>query len=314
MHESAGSQFIKNVKTTGYDDCINQCTLTNNCQAFRYVFGDYNGESAGDCKLYGSGSFSETKCANTLHDWAYLTDPPVIEVEETVRAACSTECPDADGQIYTAKNKQVFHLDCQKRHGTAWFHKLDASSLKECTESCASVIGCQSVDYHKRTKKCYLGKRTSQPTLSAPGWATAYSLGCTGACTQDSCVNACGSNAPPADITPTPEPEPEQEPIVPANPPPPPPPREVKCNDDDNSEVDLDGTKYQIRCGKQYRENGKHAASGVSYTECLKLCSADNTCNSVDYWEPNGAKGCYLFSTTGEPAYSTELNWSAFKA
>lgn len=74
---------------------------------FRYVFGDYNDEKAGDCKLYGSGTFSDGKCGNTLHDWAYLTDPPVVEVEENVRAACSTECPDADGQIYTAKNKQV---------------------------------------------------------------------------------------------------------------------------------------------------------------------------------------------------------------
>ncbi|OQE41363.1 hypothetical protein PENCOP_c005G04855 [Penicillium coprophilum] len=305
MHESKGSNFIKNVQTTGYDDCINQCTLTDNCQAFRYVFGDYNDEKAGACKLYGSGTFSDTKCGNTLHDWAYLTDPPVIEVPESVRAACSTECPDAD--VF-----EVFHLDCQKRHGTAWFHKLESNSLKECTESCASFIGCQSVDYHKRTKKCYLGKRTSKPTLDAPGWTTAYSLGCSGACTDDSCGNTCGLTAPPANITP--KPEQDQEPIMPANPTTSPPPKEINCNDHNNSQVDLDGTKYEIRCGKQYRENGRHAASGISYTECLKLCSADSTCNSVDYWEPSGGQSCYLFSVTGEPAHSTELNWAAFKA
>ncbi|KXG46663.1 uncharacterized protein PGRI_055190 [Penicillium griseofulvum] len=311
MHEATGSTFIKTVRTTGYDDCINQCTLTDDCQAFRYVFGDYNGESAGDCRLYGSGVFSDKKCGNTLHDWAYLTDPPVIEVPENVRAACSTECPDADGQIYTAKNKQVFHLDCQKRHGTAWFHKLDSNSLKECTESCASVIGCQSVDYHKRTKKCFLGKRTSKPTLDAPGWATAYSLGCSGGCTQDSCGETCGSAAPPTNITPPPEQE--QEPIVPANPSTPPAPREVKCYDDDNSQVDVDGTKYEIRCDKQYREDSRHVASGISYTECINLCSADSTCNSVDYWDPNGGRSCYLFSGTGEPTHSTNMNWAAFK-
>ncbi|KAJ5382456.1 hypothetical protein N7517_000367 [Penicillium concentricum] len=332
MHESKGSSLIKNVQTTGYDDCINQCTLTDSCKAFRYVFGDNGDEKAGDCKLYGSGTFSDGKCGNTLHDWAYLTDPPVIEIPESVRAACSTECPDADGQIYTAKNKQVFHLDCQKRHGTAWFHKLDSNSLKECTDSCASFIGCQSVDYHKRTKKCYLGKRTSKPTLDASGWATAYSIGCSGACTEDSCGSSCGSTAPPVNITPTPEqeqepivpespppaiitPEPEQdpEPIVPANPAPAPAPKEVNCNDDNNSQVDLDGTKYEIRCDKQYRDNSRYVASGISYTECLKLCSADSTCNSVDYWDPSGGQSCYLFSGTGEPAHSTNMNWAAFK-
>ncbi|KAJ5950497.1 uncharacterized protein N7479_008910 [Penicillium vulpinum] len=321
MHESKGSTLLKNVPTTGYDDCINQCTLTDNCQAFRYVFGANGDEKTGDCKLYASGTFSNAKCGNTLHDWAYLTDPPVVDVAENLRAACSTECPDADGQIYTAKNKQVFHLDCQKRHGTAWFHKLDSNSLKECTESCASFIGCQSVDYHKRTKKCYLGKRTSKPTLDALGWASAYSLGCSGACTEDSCGNTCGSIAPPVNVTPLPE---QQDPIVPANPPTeqdpipanpstPPVPKEVKCDDDNNSVVDLDGTKYKILCGKQYYDDSRYVASGISYTECLKLCSADQTCNSADYWDPSGGQSCYLFSGTGEPTYSTDMNWAAVK-
>lgn len=80
--------------------------LTDLLGRFRYVYGDYNDEKAGACKLYKKGAFSNTKCSNTLHDWAYLTDPPVIEVEEKPQVACSTECPDADGQIYTAKNKQ----------------------------------------------------------------------------------------------------------------------------------------------------------------------------------------------------------------
>jgi hypothetical protein len=71
------------------------------------VYADYAGEAQGACKLYSSGEFSTTRCGNTLHDWAYLTDPPFVDVPESVRAACSTECPDADGQIYTAKNKQV---------------------------------------------------------------------------------------------------------------------------------------------------------------------------------------------------------------
>ncbi|KAJ5201683.1 uncharacterized protein N7498_006346 [Penicillium cinerascens] len=65
------------------------------------------------------------------------------------------------------------HWEATKRHGTAWFGKLDAKPPKECTEPCASYLGCQSVNFHQRTKKCYLGKRTSKPTLDAPSWATA---------------------------------------------------------------------------------------------------------------------------------------------
>lgn len=57
--------------------------------------------------MYTDGEFSTTKCGNTLHDWAYLTDPPIVDVKQDVRLACSTDCPDADGQLYTAKNKQV---------------------------------------------------------------------------------------------------------------------------------------------------------------------------------------------------------------
>lgn len=259
-----------------------------------------------------------------------------------MRAACSTECPDADGQVYTAKNKQVkfssfftmltvpatyrltrfkmFQLDCQKRHGTAWFGKLDASSLKECTEACASYIGCQSVDFHARTNKCYLGKRTSKPTLEASGWATAYSLGCAGACSEDCCDKSCSSTptSPPPQITlpslkpvASVSPEPSTGPVID----PPAPAKEVNCPGDDNSEVSVEGEKYQIRCDKQYFQNGqiKLAASGVSYTECLKLCSGDSTCNSVDYHRPADTKACYTFNGGGEPSRTSTINWAAFK-
>lgn len=71
------------------------------------MYADYADEAQGACKLYSSGEFSANGCGNTLHDWAYLTNPPFVDVLEPVRAACSTECPDAGGQLYTAKNKQV---------------------------------------------------------------------------------------------------------------------------------------------------------------------------------------------------------------
>jgi len=57
--------------------------------------------------MYSDGGFSATKCGNTLCDWAYLTDPPVVDVKQDVRLACSIACHDADGQLYSAKNEQV---------------------------------------------------------------------------------------------------------------------------------------------------------------------------------------------------------------
>lgn len=207
----------------------------------------------------------------------------------------------------------MFHLDCQKRHGTLWFHKLDANSLKECTDHCASFLGCQSVDFHKRTKMCYLGKRSSKPTLDAPGWATAYSLGCSGACQQDTCDRGCSSTTPPT-VTPPTAGE-DQQPPAPVNPIPPPTPKEATCPDDNNTEVEIEGTKYQIRCDKQYRHTASPVSTGGSYTECLKLCSTDATCKTVDYWDPNGTKGCYLFTVGAgeEPTYATTSCWAAFK-
>lgn len=88
-----------------------------------------------------------------------------------------------------------------------------------------------------------------------------------------------------------------------------------ELHDDDNTEVDLDATKYQIRCDKQYRFNAIPKSSGVSYTECLKLCSGNPTCKTVDYWDPKGGKHCYLFTVGAgeEPAYKSDMCWAAFK-
>lgn len=204
--------------------------------------------------------------------------------------------------------KQVFHLDCAKRFGTTPFHKTTADSLKQCVDSCALTIGCTSVDFHKRTKKCYLGKRSDKPTTVAPGWASAHSSGCSGACDQGACCDNKGSTTVPVEEDPTPT----SDPIV--NPPPTSPPTEANCPADDNKVVDIEGQQYQIRCEKQFKDGPYSNSQVTSFTECLKTCTTDPTCQGVDFWDPNGSKTCYLFTTTGEPQNSYPGgNWAAFK-
>lgn len=201
--------------------------------------------------------------------------------------------------------EQVFYLDCAKRFGTTPFHQTTAVSLKQCVESCASFIGCTSVDFHKRTKKCYLGKRSDKPTIDAPGWATAHSSGCSGACEQGVCYdNKETTTLPVEDPTPTPDPI-----VNPA----PAPSAEANCPADNNKVVDIEGQNYQIRCEKQFRFGQYYNSPVNSYTECLKTCTANQTCQGVDFWDPSGAKACYLFTTIGEPIYDCTTNWAAFK-
>lgn len=222
-----------------------------------------------------------------------------------------------------ANASQVFHMDCQKRHGTAWFHKTSQNSLKDCINSCASHIGCQSVDFHQRTRQCYLGKHQGEPTVSSPGWASAHSLGCSGACDEDSCTT-CTSNSGPATGpgTSTPPTQGQDQgqsggatPSVPATPPPPPPPTEAKCMDDNNSVVEIDGTKYNIRCELQIRDKTiVGSGPAATFTDCLKMCNNNADCKSADFWDPNGSKDCYLFDSPDEPAYTSGTNWAAYVA
>ncbi|KMU90602.1 hypothetical protein CIHG_08318 [Coccidioides immitis H538.4] len=307
MHQSEGTKLIATVHTSGYDDCINRCSETDNCNGFQYIYGDSGNERTGDCRLYSSAMFSTQKCGNTLHDWAFLTDPPVIEAKQEVQLACSTKCPDADGQLYKAKNKQVFHMDCQKRHGTAWFHKTEKDTLKACINSCASYIGCQSVDFHQRTRQCYLGKHQGEPAVQASGWASAHSMGCSGACDEN---EACSLNEPAEPLLENvipPASESGQTPSqfsAPAN-------LDITCDSNNNQVVKIDGKNYHILCGKQFRDPVTGYKPVKSFTECLELCGNTDNCSSVDFYDPHGGKTCYMFTSNQEPPYEHSNIWAA---
>jgi hypothetical protein len=44
------------------------------------------------------------------------------------------------------------------------------------------LLACHSVDYDIHRQICYYGKHQGEPTIEAPGFASAHSMGCVGAC------------------------------------------------------------------------------------------------------------------------------------
>jgi GLEYA domain len=71
-------------------------------------------------------------------------------------------------------------------------------------DSCASFTPCNSVDYHQSSQTCYYSKHHGEPTIVTPGFSSAYSLGCTGACSGNngSCCS-CGTGTSPMAPVPT---------------------------------------------------------------------------------------------------------------
>lgn len=72
-------------------------------------------------------------------------------------------------------------MTCGKRHGTTSVVQ-QAATYEDCMEACGSLTACKSVDYSARTGKCYLGDHTGLPQIDAPGFNSAHSVGCAGAC------------------------------------------------------------------------------------------------------------------------------------
>lgn len=116
-----------------------------------------------------------------IHNAGYLIDPPTYPVPDEISIRCSTTCPGAHGQTFDGENGMQFRMTCCKRHGVEAFEKEQMPTFQLCMQSC-SLLGpvCSSVDYNERTGMCYYGKRSGEPTVLAPGWASASAIGCKG--------------------------------------------------------------------------------------------------------------------------------------
>ncbi|PYH84414.1 hypothetical protein BO82DRAFT_399656 [Aspergillus uvarum CBS 121591] len=176
--KSVGSE--KNVAS--YQDCLDICLSDAHpdCDSVTY-------DTSKNCGLYQNGGFSTEPCSNTEHDWLYYIDPPPSDepAPNDQIVSCSTECPTAHGQKYVSEYGELFHMECGKRHGTVSFKNETQPTYRDCIDACAEIPKCASVDYSNRTLTCYYGTHSGAPPVVAPGYFSAYSLGCAGACEKD---------------------------------------------------------------------------------------------------------------------------------
>ncbi|KAK6854895.1 pan domain containing protein [Apiospora arundinis] len=119
--------------------------------------------SANNCKLYGLGGYSTVHKPGVHHH--YATDPPTVAANLFDTKRCSTECPEADGQIFASPTGENFIMSCKKRHGTTYLKQAPDRypSFASCMKACGSVPACLSVDYEAKTQSA-----TSAPTRRCP--------------------------------------------------------------------------------------------------------------------------------------------------
>ncbi|KAB8303290.1 hypothetical protein EYC80_004730 [Monilinia laxa] len=166
-----------------FAECMTACADIPECQSVTFA----NGKPNWDCKMFGTGVEALVADATKNKVSAVVIDPPTSAKADDLTFLCSTECPNADGQIWDSPTGQRLRMHCCKRHGTITIGQTQTSSLEECMKLCGFSLACQSVDWQKDTGNCYFGKHSGEPTIAATGWASAHAIGCSGACKKDKC-------------------------------------------------------------------------------------------------------------------------------
>ncbi|KAL2205816.1 hypothetical protein CC79DRAFT_826712 [Sarocladium strictum] len=87
--------------------CAEQCNKTAGCQSIIFTQVTHGTELRGTCKLFRSEGYTSAACGDDTHDYAYMRSPPAIEIPELLTKLCSTDCPHADGQRYSARYGEV---------------------------------------------------------------------------------------------------------------------------------------------------------------------------------------------------------------
>ncbi|KAF3049522.1 hypothetical protein E8E11_009055 [Didymella keratinophila] len=195
--ESYPAEKIRKTQAVSYAACMEQCSAEPGCLSIDYVARPGGDHTVNDCVLFrsGGGDTPTSSCAKKTNDMAYAIDPPEEDAPDTAAVACSTECPYANGQTFDSSSGERFHIDCGRRHGTKVLAKTTQPSFKDCLDACGALVACHSVDYQVSKKLCYFGQHHGEPEHVSPGWASAHSLGCSGAYEKRSC---CTDPKPPA--------------------------------------------------------------------------------------------------------------------
>lgn len=130
--------------------------------------------------MWAHGGFSDVESQEGGHH-AFLVEAPYEDQPDGEIELCSTKCPGANHQVFTTEYGETFLMVCGKRHGTAG-QSMFMDSYEQCMTGCGMLVQCKSVDYHSQTGRCTFSDHAGEPTIDAPGYSSAYSMGCSGAC------------------------------------------------------------------------------------------------------------------------------------
>ncbi|KAF3135462.1 hypothetical protein TWF703_006006 [Orbilia oligospora] len=182
------SKTLESTRADTLQGCIDKCAAKDGCKAVN--FDAPNGKG---CYLMGEGGLTNKAVDCPNHHYAFLVDPPTQPAANDMTVMCSTECPYANHNTYNTIFGSAFRIVCNRRHATPHILSEGQASFKDCMNACAGINGCDSVDYHERSKTCYYSNHKGYPPVEATGYSSAWNVGCANAC-GGGC--GCGSGTP----------------------------------------------------------------------------------------------------------------------
>ncbi|KAK5988018.1 hypothetical protein PT974_12154 [Cladobotryum mycophilum] len=247
---------------SSYKNCLDQCVANKECKSIAYD----SKVPKDNCRMYGNAGFSTTSADRVHH--AFVTHPPTKKAELTKSKLCSTECPQAHGQLYVGLSGENFLMSCSKRHGTTYLKIDRRDNYEACMTACAVMPECRSVDYEPRTKNCFYGTSAEQASISADAFLSAHSLGCAGACSSCKKAGCDGKD--------------KNEPL---------PADSARCDADHGALIVAGGDQMRLSCKHCWhssKETIKNIPTIKSLAECAQACGQDPYCAGANWMGPSG--------------------------
>ncbi|KAK6351455.1 hypothetical protein TWF718_004615 [Orbilia javanica] len=162
------SKTLESTRAETFQECIDKCALKDGCKAV-----NYDAPNGKGCYLMGEGGLGPNTVDCPIHHYAFIVDPPTQPAPDDMTILCSTECPHANHNTYNTIFGSAFRIVCDRRHATPHILTEGQASFKDCMNACARMNGCDSVDYHERTKTCYYSNHKGYPPVEAKGYSSA---------------------------------------------------------------------------------------------------------------------------------------------
>ncbi|KAH8434321.1 uncharacterized protein LDX57_011968 [Aspergillus melleus] len=256
--------------------CMDLCMKdqTGKCRSVSFTDATTGRSDPFNCALYAHGGFAPDESLQEAHH-AYFVEAPYQDQPDDEIELCSTKCPGAHNQVFTSNYGETFLMVCGKRHGSPGVSQF-VDSYEQCIDTCGLIGQCKSVDYHHRTGSCTFGDHGGEPMIDAPGYASAWSMGCSGACKT--------------------------------YPKPPAPADEKHCPGPGGYHLGnwlVDGMPWLTRCSTYYYDDKKNGGAYVldtaaaSVEDCMKKCQDD---------DPRCVWGSFNFASGECTGYPTRWN------